>query len=176
MLDVVVDELTKSITEVATGRSYATLISLATLADLNAAATNWQFDWVQELTKAEVYKLTAPKLGRLIHGLVSLTRSPNFILVNIVESHPENIGRGEKYAEVAGNLIAYAAKLSFELGLQGVVAWDAKSELIEHYREKFGAVQVGHSQRMFLRSSEAQRLVDQYFGGKHEEPRKTGRR
>ncbi len=167
MVDAVVDELTESIKEVATGRGYETSITPAIIEDLNAAATAWRFDWVLELTKGEVYKLTASKLGQQIHGLISLTRKPDFVLVNLVESHPENVGRTKKYSGVAGNLIAYSAKLAFELGLEGHVAFDAKSELIAHYRKTLGATQIGRSQRMYLDGPASQRLVDQYFGGKH---------
>ena len=167
MLDEVVDELTESIKEVATGRSYATVISPATEEDLVAAATAWRFDWVREITIAEVYMLKAPKLGRLSHGLISLTCGIEFVLVNLVESHPENVGRAKHYSGVAGNLIAHAAKCSFERGLNGVVAWDAKSELIEHYRKTLGAIQIGRTQRMFLRGPKSRELVNQYFGGNH---------
>lgn len=167
MLDEFVDELTKSITEVATGRSYPTLVSPVTVGELNAAATNWRFDWFQELTTGEVFKLTAPKLGRLIHGLISLTCGSSFVVVNLVESHPENIGRGKKYNGVAANLIAFACQLAFEKGYEGAVSFDAKSELIAHYERTLGAKQVGRSQRMVMDRAASLRLVEQYFGGKH---------
>lgn len=116
MLDEAADELTESIKEVATGRSYATVISPATVDDLVAAATEWRFDWVREIATTEVFKLTAPKLGRLIHGLISLSLRKDFLWINIIESHPENIGRRKKYFGVPANLVAYACHLAFDRG------------------------------------------------------------
>lgn len=169
MLDVIVDALTQSIKEVSTGRSFETLVTAAIDNDLKTA-TLWQFDWELELSKAEVYKLTVPELGLQIQGLISLTRSEGFVLVNLVESHPENVGRGKKYDGVAGNLVAYAAKLAFQLGHDGYVAFDAKSELVDHYKRTLGAQQIGRSQRMYLDAEASQRLVGFYFGDKHEQP------
>lgn len=167
MLDEIVDELTESIKDVATGRSYATVISPASVDDLAAAATVWRFNWVQEISNADVYKLTAPKLGRLIHGLIAIRPDEGFVWINAVESHPENVGRRKKYAGVATNLIAYASQRSFELGFNGFVSFEAKSELIEHYKQTLGAIQIGRTQRMQLQPAASLKLVQQYFGGQH---------
>lgn len=167
MLDEFVDELTESIKEVATGRSYATVISPASVDDLAAAATDWRFDWIREISTAEVYKLTAPKLGRLIHGLISIRQDEGFVWINVIESHPENVGHRKKYEGVAPNLIAYACLRSFQSGHDGYVSFDAKSDLIEHYKQTLGAVQVGRTQRMQLDRTAALRLVKQYFGEQH---------
>ncbi|MFM9965864.1 MAG: hypothetical protein ACKV2Q_32180 [Planctomycetaceae bacterium] len=167
MLDEFVDELTESIKEVATGRSYATVISPASVDDLTAAATVWRFDWNREILTAEVYKLTVPKLGRLIHGLISIRADEGFVWINMVESHPENVGRRKKYEGIAPNLIAYACQQAFELGFNGYVSFEAKSELIEHYKQTLGAVQIGRTQRMQLQPAASLKLVNQYFGDQH---------
>jgi hypothetical protein len=68
---------------------------------------------------------------------------------------------------VAANLVAYACKLAFEKGHDGFVSFDAKTELIAHYQQTLKARQAGRTQRMYLDQTAAQRLVDEYFGGKH---------
>ena len=131
MLDTEIDELTKSIKEVVTGRSYETLITPATIEDLHATSATWQFDWNLDLANGDVFKLTVPKLGQHIHGLISLAYGEGYVWINVIESHPENVGRRKKYSGVAANLVAYACKLSFERGLEGFVSFDAKSTLID---------------------------------------------
>ena len=168
MIDEHIDKLTESIEDARTGRSFKTEITLANLDDVSGLATvGWRFDWVQQLSEGDVYKLMVPKLGRLIHGLISISRGDEFVQVNLIESHPENIGHDKRYAGVAGNLFAYAAKLAFEWGFQGFVAFEAKTELISHYEQSLGARRIRDSQRMYLDEEAASNLVAKYFGAKH---------
>ena len=167
MLDEFIDELTESIKDVAKGRSYATVVSPVTVHNLAETETIWRFDWNREIETAEVYKLTAPKLGRLIHGLISIRPEEGFVWINVIESHPENVGHRNKYDGIAPNLVAYACLRSFELGHDGYVSFDAKSELIEHYKQTLGAIQVGRTRRMHLDQTAALWLVKQYFGDQH---------
>ena len=168
MIDEFIDKLTESIEDARTGRSFPTEISAASRDDLIGLSNDgWRFDWVQQLSDGEVYKLKASKLGRLIHGLISLSRGEGFVQVNLIESHPENVGRTKKYVGVAGNLFAYAAKLAFELGFNGFVAFEAKTELISHYEQSLGARRIRDTQRMYLDEEAANNLVLKYFGANH---------
>lgn len=167
MLNVVIDELTNSVIEVATGKSFSTSVKPTTIEELQTLEIDWQFDWIAEFDRGEVFKLIVSKLGRQIHGLISLSPREDHIWINVVENHPENIGRRKKYAGVAANLIAYACKLAFEKGHDGFVSFDAKTELIAHYQQTLNATQVGRTQRMYLDRAAAQQLVDKYFGGHH---------
>jgi len=54
--------------------------------------------------------------------------------MNLLESAPFNIGENKLYEGVAGNLVAYACKVSFQHGFDGYVAFTAKTNLIEHYK------------------------------------------
>ncbi len=66
------------------------------------------------------------------------------------------------YEGVAGNLMAYACKRSFEKGYDGVVAFLAKTKLIEHYEKSLAAKRIW-GQRMFFDSTAAYHLVHTYF-------------
>ena len=168
MLEEVIDGLTNSVVEVATGRKYATKISGLDVADiLSLRQEGWRFDWVRQLGAGEVYGLRIPKAGQAIHGLMSLSRKDGFIELHLLESHPENVGRSKKFRGVAGNLVAYAARVAFELGFKGHVAFEAKTELIAHYERSLGARRIRGSQRMYLDRAAAEKLVAQYFGGSH---------
>jgi hypothetical protein len=167
MIESEIDKLTKSIEEVATGLSFDTDIALAKATDIHRLAAGWNFDWKQERSEREVYRLIAPAVGSTIQGLISLERREDHVFVSLLECHPQNVGRKKKYAGVAGNLMAFAAKLSQDTGFGGFVAFMAKSELIAHYELTLGASRVGRSARMIIDEAAAAKLIHQYFGGHH---------
>ena len=81
----------------------------------------------------------------------------------LIESAVFNKGRNKLYKGVAGNLVAFATKNSFEKGYDGFVSFIAKTKLIEHYKLTLGAKQFGNGNRMYIDTNEALSLVKQYF-------------
>src|SRR5258708_18811014 len=94
----------------------------------------WNFNWREELRdpEREVYKLII-KGEDAIQGLISIVRKDNFIEMPLIEVAPHNLGRGKKYYGVPGNLVAFVCMLSFEMGFEGYVGFEAKTKLIQHY-------------------------------------------
>ena len=82
--------------------------------------------------------------------------------MNLLESAPFNIGKEKLYEGVAGNLVAYSCKISFQNGFDGYVAFTSKTKLIKHYEETLGAVHIG-GQRMVISANAAKLLVERYF-------------
>ncbi|MFZ4799942.1 MAG: hypothetical protein ACOYMA_20800 [Bacteroidia bacterium] len=82
--------------------------------------------------------------------------------MNLLESAPFNIGKDKLYEGVAGNLVAYACKLSFQYGFEGFVAFTSKTQLISHYEETLGAFHIG-GHRMIITTDSAKILVEKYF-------------
>ena len=82
--------------------------------------------------------------------------------MNLIESAKFNKGKSKLYKGVAGNLVAFACKLSFEKGYDGVVAFISKTQLIGHYEQTLGAKLFGSNQ-MFIDTREALILTTQYF-------------
>ena len=93
-LDFIVDKLTNSIENVVTGDSFATEISIATLADLKIISkkNNWQFDWKFEYKQPEreVYKLTIVNNQKILQGLISIEIKSDHVYMHLVESAPFN--------------------------------------------------------------------------------------
>ncbi len=58
-------------------------------------------------------------------------------------------------------------QLAFELGFNGFVAFEAKTELISHYEQSLGASRIRDTQRMYLDEEAANNLVLKYFGANH---------
>ena len=161
------DKLTNSIENVVTGDSFLTDVSVITLADLKTITkkNNWQFDWKSEYKQPEreVYKLTIVNNQLIIQGLVSLEIKSDHVYMHLVENAPFNKGRIKMYAGVAGNLVAFACRLSFQRGHQGNVSFHSKTQLVQHYIDSLGATHVG-GRIMIIHTVAALKLIDKYFG------------
>ncbi|MDR3261014.1 MAG: hypothetical protein LBT78_04180 [Tannerella sp.] len=165
-LDFIIDKLTNSIQNTITGDSFPTEVSRLTLKDLKSVTKKkgWLFDWKIELAdnRRDVYKLTIVNNSDVIQGLLSLSKEVDHIYMNLLESAPFNIGKNKMYDGVAGNLVAYACKISFQQGYDGFVVFTAKTVLIEHYIKTLGAYLLGR-QRMAIPAHASNVLVEKYF-------------
>jgi hypothetical protein len=164
--DFMVDRLTDSICNVKSGDSFQTTVALVSKVELSAASQSgtWKFDWKTEFRdiSREVYKLTINGNEDIIQGLISISIKPDFVYMNLVENATFNIGRGKVYEGVAGNLVAFACRLSFQRGYNGFVGFLAKSKLIEHYSTTLGADHIGGG-RMIIDNVAANELVSKYY-------------
>ena len=162
----IIDRLTDSILNTISGDSFQTEISTLKKSDLkNILKKNgWNFDWKAEFNdlKKEVYKLTIVNNPDIIQGLLSITIESDHIYMDLLESAPFNIGNQKLYEGVAGNLVAYACKTSFQKGFDGFVVFTAKTKLIKHYEETLGAYHF-KNQRMIIDTEPAKFLVNKYF-------------
>ena len=165
-LDFIVDKLTNSIENVVTGDSFATDISLLTNNDLKLVTkTNgWVFNWRDEFKRPEsdVYKLTIVNNSNVIQGLVSLEVKADHVYMHLVESAPFNKGKTRMYSGVAGNLVAFACKLSFQRGHNGNISFLSKTQLVEHYEKTLGAFHFG-GRVMIIETQNALKLINKYF-------------
>lgn len=146
-LDFIVDKLKNSIQNTISGDSFPTEIARFTIKDCKQTTkkNGWNFDWKSELNNDlnEVYKLTIVHNSDIIQGLLSVRKEADHIYMNLLENAPFNIGNNKLYEGVAGNLVAYACRLSFQYGFEGFVAFTAKTKLIEHYEKTLGAYHFG---------------------------------
>jgi len=166
LLDFEIDKLTDSILNRISGDSFETQVALLKKQDLKQVTKTkgWNFNWRTELTQndREIYKLTIVSNPHIIQGLASLTIKPDHVYLNLLENAPFNIGKDKLYEGVAGNLVAFACKLSFQRGGQGFVSFQAKTKLIDHYVKTLGAYHFG-GHLMVIDSIAAQKLIDRYF-------------
>ena len=165
-MDFVVDKLTNSIRNTISGDSFETEVARLTIKDTKQTTkkNGWNFNWKSELDNDinEVYKLTIVGNPHIIQGALSIRREYDHIFMNLLENAPFNIGRQKLYEGVAGNLVAFACKLSFQFGFDGFVGFTAKTKLIEHYIDTLGAYHFG-KQRMIIETHAAKFLVEKYF-------------
>ncbi len=165
-LDFEVDFLTNSILNTVSGDSFRTEVLRLSKADLKQVIkkNGWNFNWKKELddNSKEVYKLTIVDNPNIIQGLISFTINTDHVYMDLLENAPFNLGRNKLYEGVAGNLVAYACKISFQHGFSGYVSFTAKTRLIEHYQKTLNAITFG-GQLMIINTLAANILIDKYF-------------
>ena len=164
-IDIEIDKLTNSIQNVITGDVFDTeVIQMKVNEAGQIKKPEWVFDWKKQLKSAdrEVYKLIIEKNVFIIQGLISLSDKADHIYMHLIESARFNKGKNKIYAGVPGNLVAFACKFAFEKGYEGFLAFDAKTSLIEHYKETLYATSFKGT-KMFIETPAALRLINQYF-------------
>lgn len=168
-LDFIIDKLTNSIENLITGDSFQTEISILQVTDLKSLTnkSGWLFNWKEEFKNPvrDIYKLTISGNSRIIQGLISLEIKFDHVYMHLVENAPFNKGREKVYAGVAGNLVAFACKLSFQRGHSGNVSFLSKSQLVEHYEKSLGAFHFG-GRVMIIETKSALKLINKYFQNK----------
>lgn len=165
-LDFIIDKLTNSIENVITGDSFPTEISVLTVQDLKSVTkkNGWIFDWKNEYKDPvrDIYKLTIWNNPTIIQGLICLEVKADHVYMHLVENAPFNKGKSKMYTGVAGNLVAFACKLSFQRGHEGNVSFISKTQLIEHYENTLGAFHFG-GRVMIIETKSALLLINKYF-------------
>lgn len=160
-----IDKITQSIEDAVTGKTHITDVIRVAPEDLKVVLkkNGWRFNWKIELNNPnkQVYKLIVNNES-IIQGLISLQPVENYVEMHLIETAPHNYGKSKKYVGVAGNLVAFACKMSFELGFEGFVAFRAKTQLIQHYVDTLGA-EVIFRDRMRISGISAKKLVNSYY-------------
>lgn len=164
--DFIIDRLTNSITNSISGDSFPTEVSLLSKEDLKQVQkkNGWFFNWKEEhnLPDREVYKLTIVNNANIVQGITSLTVSTDNVFLHLIENAPFNKGKEKLYEGVAGNLVAFACRLSFQRGSDGFVSFHSKTNLIDNYVKSLNAIHYGN-QLMIINTEAALRLVNKYF-------------
>lgn len=165
-LGFIVDKLTNSIEHSFTGVRYETEVALINRKELKLVARKegWVFNWRNEFKRpaCAVYKLTIIHDPNSIQGLVCIEVKTDHVYMHLVESAPFNKGKNKLYSGVPGNLVAFACKLSFQLGHRGTVSFLSKTQLIAHYEKSLGAYHIG-GRVMVIETQNALKLMNTYF-------------
>lgn len=158
-----IDKLTNSIENAITGERFSTDVIPVKASEIKVS--EWLFDWKKETKQPNrtVVKLVTKENPKVIQGLLCLEDRNDHIYMHLLENAKFNKGKGKVYVGVAGNLVAYACKLSFEKGYDGYIAFESKTKLIKHYTETLGAERFGSGLLMAIDTKNSKILVDKYF-------------
>ncbi|PWK19412.1 hypothetical protein LV89_03928 [Arcicella aurantiaca] len=160
----VIDKLTNSIENVKSGESFRTTMLPFLPNDKGFSKGKWKFDWTKESTEIQrqIFKLVTLENPSIIHGLISIEDKGDLIYMHLIENAKFNKGKEKTYYGVAGNLVAFACKTSFEKGYDGFISFTSKSKLIEHYKKSLGA-KIFMGNVMIIDTPESFRLFKRYF-------------
>ncbi|RPI14299.1 MAG: hypothetical protein EHM58_16700 [Ignavibacteriae bacterium] len=162
-VSVEIDRLINSIRNVISGDIFDTEVVKISTKDIGKLKSGWNFDWIKESKSGSVYKLTIKNNPDVIQGLISLYDNVDHIFIDLIESAAFNIGKNKVYEGVAGNLFAFACKLSFEKGYDGFTSFIAKTNLIPHYIKLLNARRISNTQILVIDNIAARNLIKKYF-------------
>lgn len=122
---------------------------------------NFSFDWSLEAEK-DVYKVKREGENEIL-GLMSISDIPKEkrIHINLIEASKENVGKGKKFKNITGNLLAFACKMAFQKGYDGFVSLLPKSKIVAVYIG-YGFKAFGKNLAIFMKT--AKNLKSKYLG------------
>ncbi len=133
------------IIEVSSGKNLEVEITPVEVDDYKQLSQNrYYFDWKAE-NKFEIYKLQVVGQNDIL-GLISFQRIPGEwrIHIRLLTVSKENKGKGKQYDRIAGNLIAFVAKIAVrEFGEYACISMRPKSQITKHYMDKYNMTLTG---------------------------------
>lgn len=164
IINVEIDELTPCLFKSSTNKYVDTIIKkMDNSKELKKLTKGWNFDWTIEKNILGLYSVDNKER---LQGLMSyeLKKDNQAVYIKLLENNPDNV-KNKTYTGVGGHLIAEACKISFDNGFDGYVYLDAKTNLIEHYKN-YGAKQFGLTNRMIFETEKSKKLMEVYYGKK----------
>jgi hypothetical protein len=152
------------IADVETGRRISIVISKAENEDFKLLTKKrFSFSWKAIRNLANVYKLQI-KGEEEILGVIGLIdwKGEKRIEIKLLSSSVENIGKGKRYNGIAGCLIAFACRQAVtRYGAEACVSLVPKTELIEHYMQKYHMQHAGW--QLYLDGTNLIKLLKEYL-------------
>lgn len=128
-----------TVNEISTGKSHQVEITPVEKLDYKSISKRrYFFDWNSE-QDYEVYKLRIVGTNEIL-GLVSLERIPEEwrVHIRLLTVSKENQGKEKRFDRIAGNLIAYAAKIAVRDFAQfACISLKPKSQIVRHYIDTY---------------------------------------
>lgn len=154
--------LQNAITLNSNGFKYDVTATSIDIPEIKKHKDQFGFDFVALKKKGLfVYKICRCNEEDILQGLVCFV--PNMGILDCYNMEMNNFNkRGSSvYNGVGKCMVALCCKISFDLGFQGFITFEAKSKLVPYY-ERLGAKRISYI-RMAIDSGVAKKLVDIYF-------------
>jgi len=127
----------------------------------------WPFDWsvaaIDLLTDASVVK--AAIVDDVIQGLIEyeLVELDQYAFAHKLEIAPHNRGKNRRYTGIAGVLLAFVARESFNAGYDGFVVFVSKTALYDYYIKQYGVKPLPGMLRLHFDTAASERLIQKYL-------------
>ncbi len=154
--------LKNAITFNPTGKKHNAVASIATLKEIKQHKEYFEFDFEKLLKDGFIlFKITREGEMDMLHGLVAFTPSTGILRCANMELNNLNKRGISLYSGIGKCMVALCCKISFDLGFDGYITFEAKNRLMPYYM-RFGAIKTG-GLRMAIETKEAKKIVDLYF-------------
>lgn len=162
VVDIQIDKLTDCLVERKSGNIVDTKYTEHITSIKKKEYAGWKFNWsTTQKNGYKVYELFVED-DTTVQGRISFKIEGGVANIDIVESAPHNYGHNGLYIGVGGHLFAIACQCSLEAGCNGVVAFTAKSDLVEYYKKELNAIEI-MPRRLVIFEDEAKVLLDKYI-------------
>ena len=146
------------------GNLHEAVIELVEDSDWEAVGKSKKFGfrWLKEKSHI-VYKIRLVAEEEIL-GLISIEDIPKELRIHVrlIEVSSENRGENKKHDRIAGCLFAFTCRLAFKKKYEGYVSLYSKTELIEHYKKKYGFREFGMN--LYTELTNSEELVKKYLG------------
>lgn len=130
-------------------------------------SNKFHFKWNKE-ADFEVYGLRIDATAEIV-GVASIERNRNeyAVKVRLIANAKVHTGVGKRLDRIAGSLLAFICRISFDSGFEGFVYLIPKTHLIKVYRDKYGFRNTGSS--MFSSTVNSKILIQKYHESSDQE-------
>jgi hypothetical protein len=129
----------------------------------------WSFNWSEGATDliTETSILKAVLIDGEIEGLIEyeIVKRERYVFAHKLEIDPHNRGASSKHDGIAGILLAFVARESFNSDCDGFVVFISKTKLYEYYQTKYGAKPLG-GLKLHFDTDASERLINEYLVGR----------
>lgn len=119
------------------------------------------FKWIKE--KDQIVHKIRLSVEKRILGLLSIEDIPRELRIHIrlIEVNSNDVGKQKEYENIAGCLIAFTCKQSFQKNYDGFVSLYSKTELRKLYTTKYGFEELGMN--LYTELSNSEELIKKYL-------------
>ncbi|GAB2818355.1 hypothetical protein [Ferruginibacter profundus] len=144
-----------------TGKKYNAIASVASVKEIRQHKEYFEFDFEKLAKEGVIYKICKERDDDMILGLVAVKQSKGVLDCANMETNKINKTPICLHDGIGRSIIALCCKISFDMGTDGFITFEAKNRLMPYYR-RFGAQHL-NGLRMFIDTENAKKLVDLYF-------------
>lgn len=94
-----------------------------------------------------------------------IVRREGYVFAHKLEIEPHNRGLFSEHQGIAGILLAFVARESFNSDCDGFVAFISKTKLYDYYQTKYGAKPIG-GLKLHFDTEASEKLINEYLVGK----------
>jgi hypothetical protein len=143
-----------------TCKKHNAIATIATLKEIRQNKEQFGFNFEKNYKENTVYKITKEN-DDVIQAFVSVQPITNVLKCSNMETNKINKSPLSIHGGIGKSIIALCCKISFDMGFDGYITFEAKTNLFDYYK-RYGAKRIS-GLKMYIDTIGAKKLVDIYF-------------